>query len=36
MPFAATWTDPELIILSESDRERQMLYDVTYVWNLKI
>ena len=37
MPFAATWTDLEIIILSEvkSDRGRQILYVFTYMWNLK-
>ena len=37
MPFAATWMDLEIIILGEvrSDRERQALYDITYMWNLK-
>ena len=35
MPFAATWMDLEIIILSKSDRERQISYDVTYMWNLK-
>ena len=34
MPFAATWMDVEGIILKEI-RERQILYDVTYMWNLK-
>ena len=36
MPFAATWMDLEIIILSEvkSDRERQILYDITHMWNL--
>ena len=33
MPFAATWMDLEVIILSEV-RQRQ-LYDITYMWNLK-
>ena len=33
MPFAVTWMDLEIIILSE--RERQMPYDITYMWNLK-
>ena len=38
MPFAATWMQLEIIILSEvkSERERQILYDVTYMQNLKI
>ena len=36
MPFAATWMDLEIIILSEkSDRERQIPYAITYMWNLK-
>ena len=36
LPFAATWMDLENIILSEvSQMERQILYDTTYLWNLK-
>ena len=35
MPFAATQRDLKIIILSQSDRERQKSYDVTYMWNLK-
>ena len=35
MPFAAPWRDLESIILSESDRERQISHDMTYMWNLK-
>ena len=37
MPFAATWMDLEIVILSEvkSDRERQIPYDIAYMWNLK-
>ena len=35
MPFAATWMDLEIIILSKSDRERQISYDITYISNLK-
>ena len=36
MTFAATWMDPEIIILSEvSQKERQITYDTTYMWNLK-
>ena len=34
MPFAVTWMDLEIIILSDK-RKRQMPYDITYVWNLK-
>ena len=36
MPFAATWMDLEIIILSEvSHTERQIPYNVTYVSNLR-
>ena len=37
MPFAATWMDLEIIILSEvsQTRERQIPYDIVYMWNLK-
>ena len=31
MPFAATWMDLEFIMLNEV-RERQILYDITYMW----
>ena len=32
LPFVATWMDLEGIILKAmSDRERQMLYDITYM-----
>ena len=33
IPFAATWMDLEIIMLSEvkSKRERQILYDITYM-----
>ena len=34
MPFAATWMDLEIIILNEV-RQRQISYDITYMWNLK-
>ena len=35
LPSAATWIDLESIKLSEtSQRERQILYDITYMWNL--
>ena len=37
MPFAATWMQLEILILSEmSERERQIPYDISYMWNLKI
>ena len=36
MPFAATWMDLEIIILSEvSQKEKDISYDITYIWNLK-
>ena len=37
MSFATTWMDLEIIILSEvkSQRERQIPYDITYMWSLK-
>jgi len=31
MPFTATWMQLEIIILSESQRERQIPYDITYM-----
>ena len=34
LPFTATWMDLENIILSEV-RERQILYNIIYMWNLK-
>ena len=34
MPFAATLMDLEIIILNEV-RERQISYDITYMWSLK-
>ena len=34
LPFAATWMDLENIVLSEV-RQRQILYNITYIWNLK-
>jgi len=36
MPFAKTWMDLEIIIRSKPDRERQIPYDSTDMWNLKI
>ena len=37
MAFAATWTDLEIYHTkqSQSERERQILHDITYMWNLK-
>ena len=34
-PLAATWMDLNIIRLSKPDRERQLSYDITYMWNLK-
>ena len=36
MPFAATWMDLEIIILSEvSQTEKDKYHDIAYMWNLK-
>ena len=37
VPFVTTWIYFKGIMLNEvkSDRERQMLYDLTYMWNVK-
>ena len=37
MPFVATWDGPGdyHTKCSKSDRERQISYDITYMWNLK-
>ena len=35
MPFAPTQMSLEMITLNHSERERQIPYDVTYMWNLK-
>ena len=36
MPFAQTWIPLEMIVLSEvSQTEKDMPYDITYMWNLK-
>ena len=35
MPFAATWMDLEIIILSEVKSEKDKYhYDITQMWNL--
>ena len=37
MPFAATWMDLEMIILSDViQTERQVPYSLTYMWHRKI
>ena len=33
MPFAATWIDLQTVIMSEV-RQRQISYDIAYMWNL--
>ena len=37
MPFTVAWMDLEMTILSKvmSERERQIPYESTYMWNLK-
>ena len=35
MPFAATWMDLEIIILSEVSQTKTISYDITCMWNLK-
>ena len=36
MSFVAIWVDLGIVIPSEaSDRERQIPYDIAYIWNLK-
>ena len=35
MPFAATWMQLEIIILSKSEKERQIPYNIIYMQNLK-
>ena len=30
----ATWMDPEIVILSKPDKEREILHDRTYIQNL--
>ena len=36
MPFAATWMQLDMIISEvKSERERQIPYEITYMWNLK-
>ena len=37
MSFAATWMNLDIIILkwSKSERERQIPYDIFYIWTLR-
>ena len=35
MPFAATWMDLEILILSEESQKIQISYNITLRWNLK-
>ena len=36
MPFATTWMNLELVILSEvSQSEKEISYDIACIWNLK-
>ena len=35
MPFVATRMYLEIITLGKSEEERQISYNVTYMWNLK-
>ena len=35
LPFVITWMLLEGIMLTEIGRERQILHDITYTWNLK-
>ena len=34
--FLVTWMDPEMIKLSKQVRERQIQYDITYIYNLNM
>ena len=35
MPFAATWMDLEIILLSEVGQTEKDKYHITFMWNLK-
>lgn len=35
MPFAATWMDPEILILSEESQTNKYKYDINYMWSLR-
>lgn len=35
MTFAATWMDPEILILSEESQTNKYKYDINYMWSLR-
>ena len=35
LPFAVTWMDLDMIILSEVSQTNAIIYDMTYRWNLE-
>ena len=35
MPYAPTWTDLDIVSLSETVRKGQILRDIAYTWSLK-
>ena len=35
MPFAATWVDLEIVMLSEVSQTKTVSCDITSMWNLK-
>ena len=34
MPFAATWMEPESLILREVSQKERDKYHITFIWNL--
>ena len=35
MPFAAMWTDLEIVLLRKVRHRKQVSYNITHMWNLK-
>ena len=35
MPFAVTWMDLDIVILSEASQRQKDEYGIAYTWNLK-